>query len=1090
MAHFPIFRLLILCHCLSAACLTFAQEKKPALPAPRLNEELLGAMAFRSVGPAFMSGRISDIAVHPKNPSRWYIAVGSGGVWMTDNAGTTFTPVFDKYTSFSIGCLALDPSQPSTLWVGTGENVGGRHVGIGDGIYKSTDGGKSFLPMGLKSSEHISRIIVHPTNSQVVWVAAQGPLWSKGGERGIYKSTDGGITWKQTLGDAEWTGATDLVIDPRNPDVLYAATWQRHRTVAAYLGGGPGSALHKSIDGGNTWTKLTSGLPEGVSGKIGLAISPQQPDVLYAAIEGQRRSGAVYRSADAGASWTQMSATVSGGTGPHYYQELYASPHVFDRIYLMDVRIQVSHDGGKTFQPLKEEYKHSDNHAIAFLPDRPDYLLVGCDGGLYQSHDHGQHWQYFANLPVTQFYDIAIDDTYPFYKIYGGTQDNSTQGGPSRTDKIQGISNSDWSVVLDWDGHQPATEPGNPNVVYAQRQEGTLARVDMRNGEVVDIKPASGKDEPHERYNWDAPILVSPHDPAQLFFASQRLWTSRDRGNSWTALSGDLTRNQARFQLPIMGATQGYDNAWDVLAMSNYNTITMVAESPKQRGLIYVGTDDGLIQITENEGTTWRKIDVSTLPGCPALAYVNDIKADLYDASTAYVALDNHKSGDYSVYLYKTSDKGKTWKSIKGNLPARNWVWRLVQDPVQQNLLFAGTEFGLYVTFNGGQNWVKMNGGLPTISVRDLKIHQRENDLVIATFGRGIYVLDDMAPLRQLSEEWLSADGGILPVRDALWYIPRSYLGFEGQKGDQGAAYFQTPNPDFGALLTYYVREEVKTKKQLRQEKEKDAVAKNLAVSFPAWEEAEKEETEQAVRCIIHIANEKGSLVRKLEVPATKGIHRVAWDLRHAVKDPIVSGSQSGQQGFLVLPGTYQAQLFREVEGSLTQLGNPVVFNVKPMAESGPQSQPLKRVSSFWGEMEASIAESLRLSHELTATQKYGQALRNAWMVTMIQDTSTTKELDDVRMVLLDLQSQLGGEQARARIGEKGSPTIMGRLFDVMRGVSHATSGPTQTNRTTLQLAQQSMQQLDAGIRAQQQRLTETGEKIRQAGGPFVEKGF
>jgi photosystem II stability/assembly factor-like uncharacterized protein len=1009
---------------------------------------------------------------------------------MTDNAGTTFTPVFDNYTSFSIGCLALDPSQPSTLWVGTGENVGGRHVGIGDGIYKSTDAGKSFTQMGLKASEHISRIIVHPTNSQIVWVASQGPLWSKGGERGIYKSSDGGATWKQTLGDTEWTGATDLVMDPRNPDVLYAATWQRHRTVAAYMGGGPGSALYKSIDGGNTWTKLTSGLPAGISGKIGLTISPQRPDVLYAAIEGERRTGAVYRSADAGASWTQMSATVSGGTGPHYYQELYASPHVFDRIYLMDVRIQVSHDGGKTFQPLKEEFKHSDNHTIAFLPDRPDYLLVGCDGGLYESHDHGMHWKYFANLPVTQFYDIAIDDTYPFYKIYGGTQDNSTQGGPSRTDKVQGISNSDWSVVLDWDGHQPATEPGNPDVVYAQRQEGTLARIDMPTGEVVDIKPASGKDEAYERYNWDAPILVSPHDPAQLFFASQRLWTSKDRGDSWTALSGDLTRNQARFQLPIMGAMQGYDNAWDVLAMSNYNTITMVAESPLQRGLIYVGTDDGLIQITEDEGKTWRKIDVSSLPGCPALAYVNDIKADLYDASTAYVALDNHKSGDFSIYLYMTTDRGKTWKSIKGDMPARNWVWRLVQDPVQRNLLFAGTEFGLYATFNGGLNWLKIKGSLPTISIRDLKIHTRENDLVIATFGRGIYILDDMAPLRQLSEDWLATEGGMLPVREALWYIPRSYLGFEGHKGDQGAGYFQTPNPDFGALLTYYIRDDIKTKKQLRQEKEKEAAAKKQLLGFPSWEDAEKEETEQPARCLVHITNEKGLLVRKLDVPAAKGLHRVAWDLRHPVRDPIVSGGQSGQVGFLVLPGKYQAQLFREVAGVITPLGAPVTFNIKPIHESRTQSQPLKRVASFWGEMELAVTESLRLTFEISATQKYVQSLRTALMATMIPEANMTAQLEVARQQLLSLQAQLGGEQARARIGEKGPPTIMGRLFDVMRGVGNATAGPTQTNRATFELAKQSMQLVDAGIRQQQQLLVEIAEMIRQAGGPYVEKGW
>ena len=486
-------------------------------PTPtRIADSTFANLSLRSIGPAFMSGRIADIAIHPKDDNTWFVAAGSGGVWKTVNAGVTWTPVFDNEASYSIGCVTIDPNQPSRVWVGTGENVGGRHVGFGDGIYRSEDGGSSWKNMGLKSSEHISKIIVHPTDSRTLWVAAQGPLWSKGGERGVYKTTDGGATWKRTLGDSIWVGATDIIMDPRNPDILYAATWQRYRTVYNFIGGGPGTGIYKSTDGGETWMKLTNGLPASDMGKIGLAISPQQPDVIYAGIELDRRTGGLFRSADGGNSWEKRSGAVAGGTGPHYYQEIYASPHQFDRIYMMDYMMQVSEDGGKTFTAINTQNKHVDNHALAFRKDDPDYLLVGTDGGVYESFDSGLNWRHMRNLPVTQFYKLSVDDQLPFYNIYGGTQDNSTQGGPSRTDNRHGIQNSDWKVVLDWDGHQTATEPGNPNIIYAERQEGQLSRIDMTTGEAIDIQPEPGDGEPFERFNWDAPILISPHHPARI----------------------------------------------------------------------------------------------------------------------------------------------------------------------------------------------------------------------------------------------------------------------------------------------------------------------------------------------------------------------------------------------------------------------------------------------------------------------------------------------------------------------------------------------------------------------------------------------
>ncbi len=693
----------------------------------------MDAFKLRNVGPAFLSGRIADIITHPNNENVWYVATGSSGVWKTKNAGTTWTPIFDTQTSYSTGCITLDPSNPEIVWLGTGENVGGRHVAYGDGVYRSADGGKTWKNKGLKKSEHISEIIVHPDNSNVVWVAAQGPLWTKGGERGLYKTTDGGTTWKRVLGDAEWTGVTDIMIDPRNPSILYAATWDRHRTVAALMGGGPGTGLYRSDDGGEHWTQLTQGLPKSNLGKIGIAISPQNPDVVYAAIELDRTKGAVYRSSNRGASWNKMSNTVSGGTGPHYYQELYASPHEFDRLYLMNVRVLTSGDGGKTFVQLKEEEKHSDNHALVFKKDDPNYLMLGTDAGIYETFDNAENWRYIKNLPLTQFYKVAVNNAEPFYHIFGGTQDNGSAGGPSATDERQGIANKHWYKTLFADGHQSATDPVYNDIIYAETQQGGLYRVDLTTGEPLSIQPKAGMGEPHERFNWDAPILVSPHNPARLYFASYRVWKSENRGDDWEPISGDLTRNEERLTLPIMGRKQSWDNAWDVGAMSNYNTITSLAESPVQEGLLYAGTDDGFIQVSENGGGSWKKIPVTAL-GLAPRTFVNDIKADLFDANTVYVALDNHKEGDFSPYLFKSTDKGQTWQSISGNIPDRTLVWRMVQDPLKKNLLFAATEFGIYTSLNGGNSWHKLKGA-PTISFRDLTIQKEKMIWLLPLLG-------------------------------------------------------------------------------------------------------------------------------------------------------------------------------------------------------------------------------------------------------------------------------------------------------------------------------------------------------------------
>ena len=861
-------------------------------------------LEFRSIGPALMSGRISDIAIHPEDENTWYVTVGSGNVWKTQNSGITWDPIFDDQASYSIGCVTVDPNNPEVVWIGTGEDQGGRHFGYGDGIYKSLDGGKNWTNMGLKNSERISKILIHPKNSNIVWVAVQGPLWSSGGQRGLYKTVDGGKNWKLVLKDNKWTGATEVILDPSNNKVMYAALWQRHRTVAAYMGGGPGSGIYKSYDEGETWKKLTNGLPKSNMGKIGLDISRQNNDILYAAIELNRRTGGVYKSTDGGENWTKQSNAVAGATGPHYYQELYVSPHHFDRLYLMDANMQISDDGGKTFYRMNEKNKHGDNHAIAFKKSDPDYLLVGSDGGLYESYDLTKTWRYMANLPLTQFYDLALDDAEPFYNIFGGTQDNNTQGGPSRTDSWQGIQNSDWRVVLNWDGHQPATEPGNPNIMYGQRQQGTLARIDMITGEVTDVQPQPRDKENYERFNWDAPILVSPHKPQRLYFGSQRVWKSENRGDSWQPISGDLTRNQNRFDLPIMGSKQSWDNAWDVLAMSNYNTISAISESPIKPGLLYVGTDDGYIHISENDGKSWRRIEVKKLAGAPSYAYVNDLKADNFNENVVYAVLDNHKYGDFRPYVYKSTDKGKSWRSISSNIPERTLTWRIVQDHVKKDLLFLATEFGIYFSINSGKRWSKIKGGVPTISFRDLAIHKRENDLVGASFGRGFYVFDDMSVFRELSNTQMQSPASLFSVRKAWWYIPRSHLGFgDRPKGTQGDSYFTAKNPPFGAVFTYYLKSDSKSSLAVRQDKEKALLKDGKSVGFPGWDAVEKERRELKSEVIFVVSNSKGEIVRRLNAPAKQGFHRIAWDLRYPSPSIIKnSGRQSSMLGFMVPP--------------------------------------------------------------------------------------------------------------------------------------------------------------------------------------------
>ncbi len=826
----------------------------------------IGGLRLRSIGPAVTSGRVVGLAMHPTNPGTYYVAAACGGVWKTVNAGTTWTPIFDNEGSYSIGVVVLDPKNPNTVWVGSGENNSQRSVGYGDGVYRSDDGGKSWKNMGLKQSEHIGKIIIDPRDSNVVYVAAQGPLWGPGGDRGLYKTTDGGQNWKKVLNVSENTGITDVVFDSQNPDVLIAAAYQRRRHVWTLINGGPESALYKSTDGGATWKKLKTGLPTEEMGRIGLATAPTNADMVYAIIESVDRKGGIFRSTDFGETWEKRNDFDSQA---QYYAHIVVDPANSERLYVMNVFIMVSDDGAKTLRPLGERWKHVDSHCIWIDPKNPSFYRVGCDGGVYESFDRGANWSFIANLPITQFYDITVDNAAPFYSVYGGTQDNFTLGGPARTRSVSGITNADWFVTLGGDGFHCKVDPTDPNIIYCEYQYAGLTRFDRRTGESVGIQPQAGKGEPPLRWNWDSPLIISPHSHTRLYFAANKLFRSDDRGNSWKAISGDLTRQIDRDKLPIMGKVWHADAVSKHVSTSLYGNIVALTESPKKEGLIYVGTDDGLIHVTENDGQEWRKIE--QFPGVPEKTYVSRLLASQHDATTIYASFDHHKNADFAPYLLKSPDAGKTWTPIMGNLPANGPVLAIAEDHENPDLLFVGTEFGLFVTLDGGKKWIRMKNGLPTIAVRDLAIQKRENDLVVGTFGRGMYVLDDYTPLRRFNAETLAKDSALFPVKNALLYIPSRPYGLP-DKGFQGAAFYTAPNPPFGATFTYYLKDEIKTKKQTRRDNEKKPGA-----AYPTKDQLRAETEEEEPTILIDVMDSAGTVIRTLRGPVTKGLHRVNW---------------------------------------------------------------------------------------------------------------------------------------------------------------------------------------------------------------------
>lgn len=1035
-----------------------------------ISPAVLNGFRFRSIGPAFTSGRIADLAVHP-NKRTWYAAAASGGVWKTENAGTTWTPIFDAQASYSIGAVVLDPKNPEVVWVGTGENNAQRSVSFGDGVYKSEDGGRTWKNMGLRQSEHIGKIVIDPRDSKVVYVAAQGPLWAEGGERGLYKTTDGGLTWTKILGGAKWAGVNEVELDPRNPDILVASTWQRHRHVWGYLAGGPESALHRSTDGGATWTKI-SGVPEGEA-RIGLARAPSDPDVLYAIVEAANDRGGVFRSDDNGVSWRRQ-----GGfqTISLYYQRIFVDPKDADRVYAMDTYVMVSDDAGRTFTQLGEASKHVDNHVIWIDPDATDHYLVGCDGGLYESFDRGRSWRFFGNLPIPQFYKIDVSREAPFYHVYGGTQDNFSFGGPARTAHGNGIRNSDWFVTAGGDGFQSRVDPRDPSTIYAESQNGGLVRFDRRTGNAVRIAPEEEPGEEPARWYWDTPLVISPFANTRLYYASQRVYRSDDRGDSWTPISPDLSRNIPRTSMKMQGRLWSVDAVARNTSTSYAGSVTALAESPKAEGLLYAGTDDGLLHVTEDGGKSWRT--VASISGVPDSSFVAYLEASPHDANVAYAAINNFKRGDVAPYLVRTNDRGRTWTVITGGLPTRGPTHAIRADHVTPGLLFAGTEFGLFVSFDNGMRWQPMKGGLPTIAVYDIAIQPEMNDLVLGTFGRGIYVLDDYSALRQLTPERLRAEATLFPTVQALLYQPGSPLG-GGGAGFQGGAQYFAQNPPVGATFTYHLRAALRSQRQIRQAREQGLNRSGADVPFPGWEALKAEQEEEAPSVEVEVSDASGAVVSRFDGTNSAGVNRVTWNLRWPAVTPVGGaanaggfggggGGRGGEDGARggsgphVVPGSYRVQLFKRVGGVRTALTAPQAFEVQLLPNATLTTAQRERALAFHREAQQVQRLVLGVNAQLGEVAARLDALERA-----VELTTTATTLDaDVRAAkatLRGIREQLQGDNTAARYAEPTATSLLGRLGSA---TSFALTEPTGTQRRQLAIVRERAPAIQTALQA------------------------
>ena len=881
----------------------------PAAPAdqPKFTEPLKN-LEFRELGPATMGGRIDDFAVVESNPNIVYAGVASGGVWKTTNNGTTWEPVFDKESVSTIGDIAIAPSDPSAVWVGTGEPNNRQSSSWGDGVFKSLDGGKTWKKMGLEATRHIGRIVVHPKNPEVAYVAALGHLWGPNSERGVYKTTDGGKTWSHVLKINDDTGVSDIAMDPESPDTLYAAAYERRRTPYGFNGGGPDSAIYKTTDGGATWKKLTKGLPYengGDTGRIGLDIYRKDPNIVYAIV--QHEKGGTYRSEDKGETWKKMGDT---NPRPSYYSQIRIDPNNDLRIWELGAQMFYSEDGGKTFStariragcppPGSCQGIHGDFHAMWIDPADSNHMITGSDGGIHWSYDAGKTWDFLNTIAIGQFYEVSLDNQKP-YHICGGLQDNGSWCGPVQTLARDGIANEDWQVIHGGDGFYAAIDNVEPWIVYTESQDGFIDRRDLRTEQQRSTRPEAKAGEPHYRFQWNSPVAVSAHEHTTVYYGGNYLFKSTDRGDNWTRLGGDLTTGADRNKLQIFGKTPDKNTLSRHDGVQEYPTITTLSESPLTPNVLWVGTDDGNVQVTRDGGKTWKNVALK-VPGVPRGTYVSRVVASKTGEGSALVTFDGHRGDDYNIYIFSTSDYGESWKAIRNGIPESAGSVHVVREhPRSTNLLFAGTEFGLWVSWDRGATWTALKNNFPTVPVDDIEIQARENDLVLATHGRSIWVFDDMTPIEKMDASVAASPMTFFPPRAATTWHLRNRRWSAGQK------MFTAKNPPYGAILNYYLKEAVPAEAPKKDKDDKDK--KDAAAEKAKDDAAAKKEG----KVKISVTDKEGKLVREFDGPGAAGVNRASWDLRwnspaEATPEQLeamAAGYGFGPLGPFVEPGEY-----------------------------------------------------------------------------------------------------------------------------------------------------------------------------------------
>jgi photosystem II stability/assembly factor-like uncharacterized protein len=853
-----------------------AVARAAAADPPKIDSDALGGLEARSLGPAVMSGRIAALDAIPGDRLTVWVGAASGGVWRSVDGAVTFKPVFDKDgKNQSIGAIRIDPKDPKTVWVGTGESWTRNSVSVGDGIYKTTDNGEIWNHLGLEQTERIARIAIDPKDSNTVFVCASGHLFDDHPDRGVYRTKDGGKTWEKVLFVANDTGCSDVAIDPTDGKTLYAGMWQFRRRADFFTSGGPKSGLYRSIDGGTTWRKISNGLSAGNLGRIAVTVSPADPNVVFASVESKRdknvagsEDSSFYRSNDRGETWTRQGSAAAVTGRPFYFSNMAADPKSTDRVYKTTFSLHVTDDGGKSWSALGGNY-HGDTHAVWINPKNNEELLVGTDGGVYHSVDRGARWHFVGSLPVGQFYHVSFDSAEP-YNVYGGLQDNLVWYGPSRYPG--GVPPSRWTSLLFCDGFWTFVDPTDENLVYAECQGGWIIRTNKSTRELKDIRPSPKEGEPKYRFNWNAPIHLSPTEPGTIYFGGQFLFRSRDRGEGWERISPDLTTNdpQKLKQEESGGLTRDNSTA------ENHCTIYTIAESPKNKGVIWAGTDDGNLQVTRDGGKTWSNV-ARNVTGLPKGTWVSHVEASSHEENTAFATFDGHMTGDMKTYVFETTDLGKTWKPLAtGDLKGYAHIVR--QDPVNPALLFLGTELGLFVSLDRGASWAAFRSGIPAVAVRDVVIQPRDGDLVIATHGRGIYILDDLTPLRALTPQLLESDVAYLPSRKAVLSIPAApEVGWSGDGNFEGRSL-----PEL-ATITYYLK--------------KRHIVGDLK---------------------LEIYDPDGKIVSTIPGGKRKGVNRVEWSMRGSAPRYAPGTGEIPSFGSLlgprVLAGTYKVKMIKGKE--------------------------------------------------------------------------------------------------------------------------------------------------------------------------------